>query len=37
VQSRFFRTAMDQYSSEATKLVQLSTELFTRSIERRAH
>ena len=35
VQSRFFRTAMDQYSSEATKLMQLGTELLTRSIERR--
>ena len=37
VQSRFFRTAMDQYSSEATKLMQLGTELFTRSIEHRAN
>ena len=37
VQSRFFHTAIDQYSSEASKLMQLSTELFTRSIERRAN
>jgi Phasin protein len=37
VQSRYFRTAMDQYSSEATKLMQLGTELFTRSTEHRAN
>jgi len=32
VQSRFFRTTLDQYSAEATKLMQLSTEVFTRSL-----
>ena len=33
VQSRFFRTTLDQYSAEATKLMQLSTEVFTRSLD----
>ena len=33
VQSRFFRTRLDQYSAEATKLMQLSTEVFTRSLD----
>ena len=33
VQSRFFRTTIDQYSAEATKLMQLSTEVFTRSLD----
>ena len=32
VQSRFFRTTLDQYSAEATKLMQLSTEFFTRAL-----
>ena len=33
VQSRFFRTTLDQYSAEATKLMQLSTAVFTRSLD----
>ena len=33
VQSRFFRTTLDQYSAEATKLMRLSTEVFTRSFD----
>jgi hypothetical protein len=33
VQSRFFRTTLDQYSTEATKLMQLSAEVFTRSLD----
>ena len=33
VQSRFFHTTLDQYSAEATKLMQLSTEVFTRSLD----
>ena len=33
VQSRFFRTTLDQYSAEATKLMQLSTEVFTRTLD----
>jgi hypothetical protein len=32
-QSRFFRTTLDQYSAEATKLMQLGTEVFTRSLD----
>ncbi len=33
VQSRFFRTTLDQYSAEATKLMQLSAAVFTRSLD----
>ena len=33
VQSRFFSTTLDQYSAEATKLMQLSTEVFTRTLD----
>ena len=33
VQSRFFRTTLDQYSAEATKLMQLSTGVFMRSLD----
>jgi hypothetical protein len=33
VQSRFFRITLEQYSAEATKLMQLSTEVFTRSLD----
>ena len=36
VQSRFFRTTLDQYSTEATKLTQLGTEVLMRSIDARA-
>jgi hypothetical protein len=36
VQSRFFRTTLDQYSTEATKLTQLSTEVLMRTIDTRA-
>ena len=33
VQSRFFRTTLDQYLAEAAKRMQLSTEVFTRSLD----
>jgi hypothetical protein len=33
VQSRFFRTTIDQYSAEVTKLMQISAEVFTRSLD----
>ena len=33
VQSRFLRTTLEQYSAEATKLMQLSTEVFARSLD----
>jgi len=33
VQGRFFRSTLDQYSAEATRLMQLSTEVFTRAID----
>ena len=33
VQSRFFRTTLDQYSAEATRLMQHSTEVFRRALD----
>jgi hypothetical protein len=37
VQARFFQTAMDQYSAEATKLMQMGQDIFQRSLARTAH
>ena len=34
VQTEFFRTAMDQYSAEANKLMKLSGEIAVRTLER---
>lgn len=34
VQSRFFRTAMDQYSAETTRLMQLATETMQKPFAR---
>jgi hypothetical protein len=34
VQTRFFRTAFDQYAAEANKLLKLGSELAARSLER---
>ena len=34
VQSGFFKTAMDQYAAEATKLMKLGTEIVARSFDR---
>jgi hypothetical protein len=36
LQARFFRTAMDQYSAEATRLMRIGGELMTRSMDRAA-
>ena len=33
VQGRFLRTTFDQYSAEATKLIELGTEAFARSLD----
>jgi hypothetical protein len=33
VQSQFYRTTLDQYSAEATKLMELSTEVFARLLD----
>ena len=37
VQTHFFRTAMDQYTAEVSKLMNLSSEMAARSLERRSH
>jgi hypothetical protein len=34
VQTRFFQTAMDQYSTETNRLMKLGTEMMQRSLER---
>lgn len=34
VQAKFFQTAMDQYSAEATKLMRMGTEIFQKSVSR---
>jgi hypothetical protein len=36
LQARFFKTAMDQYSAEATRLMRLGGELMARSMDRHA-
>jgi len=34
LQTRFFKTAMDQYSAEATRLIRISGEVMARSLDR---
>jgi hypothetical protein len=34
VQTRFLKTAMDQYAAESTRLMQLGSEVFARSANR---